>query len=99
KDRIHARQAIDKDHRAGAVAAEIEAKRWALPIDLQIAGIARIEHAFAVAQADRDRARSFLAQNVAVGLAPLAESLFDHEREIARYGAEKAVTGIDQFIG
>src|SRR5579871_1512400 len=80
KDRIDAGHVVDQDHSARAVAAEVEAERRALPIDLQVAGITRIEGAFAITKPDRDRARRFLAQNVTVWLTPLAEGLFHHER-------------------
>src|SRR5579883_1179842 len=44
-------------------------------------------------------AAGLLAKHIAVGLAPLAHRLFDDHRQAARYAAEEAVSGIDQFIG
>src|SRR6188472_2395799 len=71
-DRLGGGQVIDEDHGARAIAAPVEPDRWPLPEHPQIASIACVERALAVAQARDERAAGLLTQDVAVGLAPLA---------------------------
>src|SRR6266853_420741 len=61
-DRTGVRQIVDQHHGAGAFAADIPADRWPLPVDLQIARVLRVEHAFAVAQSRHKGAASLLAE-------------------------------------
>src|ERR1700732_4897004 len=70
KDRARRGQIIDKHHGAIAVRSGIETKRGALPKNLQIAGVARIHHALAIAQAADEGTARLLAQHIAIGLAP-----------------------------
>src|SRR3979490_2889057 len=77
----------------------VEADRGPLPVDAQIAGILGVERAFAVAQPGDKGAGAFLAENVAVRQAPLADRALDHRGEAARDVAEKLVPGADQFVG
>jgi len=58
---------------ARAVAAPVEADRWSLPVDPQVAGILGVQRAFTVAQAGDEGAGAFLAEHIAVGQAPLAD--------------------------
>ena len=67
-----ARQIVDQHHGAGAVGAGIEAERRPLPEHPHIAGILGVERAVAVAQAADEGAAGFLAEDIAVRLAPLA---------------------------
>src|SRR6266478_2905943 len=62
------------------------------------AGILGVEDAFAVAQPCNHRAAGFLSEHVTVGQPELAARLLDDLREASRNGAEKAVTGIDDFV-
>src|SRR5215470_13448591 len=62
------------------------------------AGILGVEDAFPVAQPRNHRAAACLAQHVTVGEPELAARLLDDLRELTRNCAEKAVTGIDNFI-
>src|SRR5258705_4941787 len=89
---------IDKRHGPRAAAARVEADRRPLPIDPQIAGVLGIERAFAVSQSGDKRARTFLAKDIAVRQAPLADRAFDDRGEAARYIAEKPVSGADQLV-
>ena len=75
----------------------VEAERRPLPVDPQVAGVLGVERAFAVAQPADEGAAGFLAEDVAVRQAPLADGLLDHLREPARHAAEKAVAGIEDF--
>src|SRR5713101_2874516 len=83
-DRFGGRQAVDQHHGAGALAAEIETDRRTLPEDPQVAGILGIERAFAIAQPRDYGAAGLLAEDVAVGQAPLAPRLLDDLGEPAR---------------
>src|SRR5579862_2801930 len=54
------RQIVDQHHRAVAVGAGVEAERRALPKDREIAGVAGVELALAIAQAADERRRRLL---------------------------------------
>src|SRR5882724_6609787 len=97
-DRIGCGEIVDKRHGTRAVAAPVEADRRPLPVDPQIAGILGIERAFAVSQSGDKGARTFLAKDIAVRQAPLADRALDHRGQAARYIAEKPVSGADQFV-
>src|SRR3984893_14331022 len=98
-DGIRGWKTVHEHHGAGSVAAEIEAKRRALPIHPKVAGILGIENAFPVTQSGHHRAAGLLSQHVSVGEAPLAPGFFDDLGEPARARAEEAVTGIDDLVG
>src|SRR5690606_35635175 len=68
-DVARGRGIIDQHQRARAVAAEIEADRGALPIDLLAGAILVIDHALAIAQAADKGAGAFLADDIGGGLA------------------------------
>jgi hypothetical protein len=70
-----------------------------LPVDLQIAGVLRVERALAVAQTTDEGAACLLSQNIAVGLAPLAEGALDDTGEAAGDSAEEAVAGVEDLVG
>src|SRR5262245_9694290 len=76
-DRVGARQIVDQHHGARAFAAQVEAERGALPVDAQVAGVARVERAFAVAQPRHEGAARLLAEDVAVRLPPVADGVLD----------------------
>src|SRR5262249_43545986 len=88
---------VDQHHRAGALATRIPAECGALPIDPQIAGVLGVERALAIAQSADEGAACLLAEDVAVGLAPLAHRPLDDGCKAAGDAAEEAVTGVDQF--
>src|SRR5690606_38370941 len=69
-----------------------------LPIDFQIAGIFGVEGALAVAQTRDEGPRAFLAQDVAVRQAPLADRTFDDGCETPRDVAEEPGSGFEEFI-
>ena len=96
-DRAGVRQVVDQHHGAGAFAADVQADRRALPVDLQIAGILGVEHALAVAQPGDEGAAGLLAEDVAVRQAPVADRLLDDLRQPARHRAEEVVAGVDDF--
>src|SRR5262249_37659377 len=96
-DRLCSRQVVDQHHGSGAFAAEIPAERWPLPEHLQIAGVFRIEHAFAVAQSAEKDATRLLPHYTRVRLAPLAAVGFDHGGKPWRHGAEKAMPRVNQL--
>ena len=97
-DRVGCGKVVDQRHGARAVAAPVEADRRPLPVDPQVAGILGVERAFAVPQSGDKGATAFLAENVAVRQAPLADGAFDHRGEAAGDVAEKPVSGVDQFV-
>src|SRR5690606_9562947 len=68
---------VDKDHGLRRFGAGVVANRRALPEDLVIAGILRIEHALAVAQTQNVCAARILAQHVAVRTALAGVHGFD----------------------
>src|SRR6516165_12836626 len=47
-DRVRSGKAVDQHHGARPIAAEIEAKRWALPIDPQVARILGVQDALPI---------------------------------------------------
>src|SRR5262249_11582440 len=69
-----------------------------LPIDPEIAGILGVERAFAVAETGDESAGAFLAEDVTVGQAPLADRALDHRGQAAGDVAEESVPGADQLI-
>src|SRR5262249_811723 len=69
-----------------------------LPKNPEVTGILGVEDAFPVAQSRNHRAAAFLAEHVTVGEPKLANRLLDDLRELTRNRAEKAVTGVDDFI-
>src|SRR5205085_6661978 len=79
------------------LAAEIPADRRTLPVDRQVAGILGVERAFAEAHAGKERTAGFLAQHIAVRLAPLAHRLLDDGGKPARDRTEEPMAGIDEF--
>src|SRR5215471_19336708 len=95
-DRVGARQIVNEHHGAGAFAASVEANRRALPEHAQIASVAGIERALAIAQPRNERAARFLAENVAVGLSPVADRLLDDLCKPARHFPEESMAGIDE---
>src|ERR1700733_11949861 len=97
-DRVGGRQVVDQRHGARAVAAPVEADRWPLPVDPQVAGVLGVKRSLAVAEPRDKRARTFFAEDVAVLQAPLADRAFDHRSQTARDIAEELVAGTDQFI-
>jgi hypothetical protein len=69
-----------------------------LPKHPEVTGILGVKDAFPVAQSRDHRAATFLAEHVTVGEPELAARLLDDLCEPTRNRAEKAVTGIDDFI-
>src|SRR5260370_41822317 len=63
-----------------------------------MAGVLGIVRSYDVSHSGVKRARSFLAKDIAVRQAPLADRAFDDRGEAARYIAEKPVSGADQFV-
>src|ERR1043166_1870162 len=98
-DRGSGRQVVNQHHGARAFAAHVPAERGALPEYLQVASILCVEDAFAVTDPDHQRAAGLLAEHVAVGQTPLADGLLDNGGKPARYSAEEAVAGRDEFPG
>ena len=98
-DRLRGRQAVDQHHGTRALAAEIEAKRWALPEHLQIAGIFGVEPAFAIADADPERAAGLLPKHITVWQTPKAARFLYDFGKTARNRAEEAMAGVDDFNG
>ena len=90
---------VDEHHGPGAVAADVEPERWALPEDAPLAGVPSVELALAVAQAAEKRAGALLAENVAVRFAQRPDGLLDGQGEAARDAAEELVATIDEFFG
>src|SRR5271156_4745775 len=98
KNRLHRGQVVDQHHRPVAVGSRVETDRRTLPIDLLVAGVARIHLAFAVAKSAYERGGCFLTQDVAVGQTPSADRLLNRLGETAREGSEKTVPAVDDFI-
>src|SRR5207248_1132367 len=69
-DRAGRGQAVNQHHAAGAFAADVPAECRALPVDAQVAGIFGVERALAEPQPADEGAAAFLAEHVAVRLAP-----------------------------
>src|SRR4249919_1364628 len=96
-DRTGVRQVVAQHHGAGALAADIPADRWPLPVDLQIARILCVEHALAVAQARDKGAAGLLAKDVTVRQSPCADRPFDDLCQPPLHGAEEIVAGVDDL--
>src|SRR5690606_30939296 len=69
-ERVGEGEVVDQHHRPGAFATHVETDGRALPEDAALAGVAGKQLAFSVAQAAKKGAGGFLAENVAVRLAP-----------------------------
>ena len=81
-----------------AFSADVPAKRRPLPVDLQTAGVLRVEGTLAVAQPADEGTAAFLPEHVAVRLAPGREGALHHARKPARDAAEEAMARIQDFI-
>ncbi len=75
----------------------VKAERGALPVYPLVPSIFGVERAVAVTQAADEGAPSFLAQNVAVRLSPLAARLFDEGSHTLRDAAKEVMAGIDNL--
>ena len=98
KNRVDGGQVVDQHHRPVAVGSCVEPDRRTLPIDLLIAGVARVHLAFAVSKSAHERGGRFLTQDVAVGQTPLADRLLNRLGEPAREGSEKMVPAFDDLV-
>src|SRR5262245_46570693 len=63
-DRPGGGQVVDEHHRARAFAADVPAKRRALPVDFQVAGVLGVERALAITKAADERAAALLPKHI-----------------------------------
>src|SRR5262249_48854423 len=98
-DGVGSREIVDQHHGSGAFAAGVVTDRGALPKHAAVAGIPCVKIAVAVAHTNYESATDLLSKDVAIGLAPPAESFFNDFRQTARYRAEEVMSRADHFVG
>ena len=98
EDRVLVLQIIAQGEDAAGVAAEIRADRRPLPEDLQRALVLHVEQATAIARADGDGGRAFLAGDVGGGSAVVAEQALDRRARGLGRDAEEVRHGRDKFF-
>src|SRR3990172_7713106 len=89
---------VNQHHGFGAVAAEIVTERGPLPVDFEVAGVAGIERALAIADAGDERAPCVLAKDIAIGAAGALEGIFDGAGKTDRDPAEESVSGLEDLV-
>src|SRR6516165_11224516 len=97
-DRFGGGKTVNEHHGAGAVAAEIETKRRALPIHPMVAGILGVQDAFTVAKPGDPGAAHLLSQDISVGQAPLTACFLHDFSEPARDRAEEPLSRVDDLV-
>ena len=84
---------------ARAIGSHIDADRWPLPEDPQVATILGVESALAVSQTADECTTSFLAEDVTVRLTPLVHGFLDNQSNALRYTAKEVMASIHNFNG